>query len=96
MTWNNDKNECLQKYQTEVKILRLFLKAFSHGLEVQKGPTGDIDTGSLLKISTASNEMMEKLDKVPINNLTEERIIGLLNYGIQIRGKDNITTVFEM
>ena len=57
------------------------------------GPTADIDTGSLLKISTASNEMMKKLDKVPIHNLAEEHSVGLVNYGIQIRGKDNITTV---
>ena len=36
----NSLNECLQKYQTEVeKILRIFLKAFSHGLIVQKGAT---------------------------------------------------------
>ena len=48
----NSLNECLQEYQTEVgKVLRLFLKAFSHGLAVQKGvtfgfgPTADIDTG---------------------------------------------------
>ena len=46
------------------------------------GPTADIDTGSLLKISTASNEMMKKLDKVPIHNLAEERSVGLVNYGI--------------
>ena len=63
-------------------------------MEVQKRPTGDIDTGSLLKILTASNEMMEKLDKVPIHNLAEERSVGLVNYGIKIKGKDIITTVY--
>ena len=53
----NSLNECLHEYQTEIgKILRLFLKAFSHGLAVQKGatfgfgPTADIDTGSLQKV----------------------------------------------
>ena len=36
---------------------------------------------------------MEKLDNVPIHNLIEERSVGLVNYGIQIRGKNNISTV---
>ena len=37
---------------------------------------------------------MEKLDNVPIHNLIEQRSVNLLvNYGIQIRGKNNISTV---
>ena len=47
----NSLNECLQKYQTEVgKILRIFLKAFSHGIAVKKvatfgfGPTAFVTT----------------------------------------------------
>ena len=36
---------------------------------------------------------MKKLDKVPIHNLAEKRSVGLVNYGIQLRGKDNISTV---
>ena len=36
---------------------------------------------------------MEKLDKVAIHNLSEERSVGLVNYGIQIRGKNNLSTV---
>ena len=47
------------------------------------GPIADNDTGSRLKISTGSNEIMEKLDKVPIHNLAEERSVGLVNYDIQ-------------
>ena len=96
----NSLNDCLQEYQTEVeKILSLFLKAFSNGLAVKKGAIfgfglfANKDTGSLLKISTASNVLMEKLDNVPIHNLIEERSVGLVNYGIQIRGKNNISTV---
>ena len=79
-----------------------FLKAFSHGLAVQKGdtfgfgPTADVDTGSLLKISTISNEMMEKLEKIPIHNLAEEHSAKLFNYGIQIRGKNNLSTVKKL
>ena len=72
----NSLNKCLNKYKNEVEnILRLIFRAFSHGLAVQKGatfglgPNANVDTGSLLKISTESNEMMEKLDKDPINNL---------------------------
>ena len=80
--------------------MSLFLKVFFfHGLAVQKGAlfgfgsTADNDTGSLLKISTASDEVMEKLDKDPIHNLAEERSVGLVNYCIQIRGKNNLGTV---
>ena len=36
---------------------------------------------------------MKKLDKVPIHNLSEERSVGLVNYGIQIRSKNNLSTV---
>ena len=96
----NSLNDCLQEYQAEVeKVLSLFLKAFSNGLAVQKGaifgfgPFANKDTGSLLKISTASNVLMEKLDKVPIHNLSELRSVGLVNYGIQIRSKNNLSTV---
>ena len=92
--------DCLQECRIEVgNILSLCLKAFSHGLAVQKGaifgfgPTADDDKSSLLKISTARDEVMEKLDKVPIHNLAEERSVGLVNYGIQIRGKNNLGTV---
>ena len=62
----NSLSDCLQEYQTEVgKVLSLFLKAFSNGLAVQKGaifgfgPFADKDTRLLLKISTASNVLME-------------------------------------
>ena len=37
--------------------------------------------------------MMEKLDKVPIHNLAEKRSVGLVNYGLQIRGKNSLSTV---
>ena len=30
---------------------------------------------------------------VPIHNLSEERSVGLVNYGMQIRGKNNLSTV---
>ena len=39
--------------------------------------------------------MMKKLDKVPIHNLAEEHSVGLVNYGIRIRGKYTITTVSQ-
>jgi len=48
-------------------VLSFFLKAFSNGLAVQNGaifvfgPFADKDTGSLLKISSVSNVLMEKL-----------------------------------
>ena len=62
----NSLNECLNEYKNEAEnILRLFFRAFSHGLAVQKGATSgfglnaDIDTESLLNVSTVSNEMIE-------------------------------------
>ena len=62
----NSLSNCRQEYQTEVgMVLSFFLKAFSNGLAVQNGaifvfgPFADKDTGSLLKISTASNVLME-------------------------------------
>ena len=36
---------------------------------------------------------MKKLDKVPICNLAEERSVLIVNYGIQISGKNNLVIV---
>ena len=36
---------------------------------------------------------MEKLDKFPIHNLAEECSVKLVNYGIHIRVKNNLSTV---
>ena len=82
--------------------MSLFLKAFCNSLAVQKvvifgfGPFADKDTGSLLKMPTVSNVLMEKLDKVPLHNLSEERSVVLVDYCIQIRGKITLLRYLEI
>ena len=36
---------------------------------------------------------MERLDKVPIHNLAEERSVGHVFYGIRVRAKNKYSTV---
>ena len=47
-----------------------------------------LDTGTLLKISSVTN--FDKLDKVPIHNLGEERSVGFINHELGLRGKSNL------
>ena len=42
------------------------------------------------KISTASEEEMDKLNIASVHNLGEERSIGSINYELVIRGKGNL------
>ena len=78
-------------------MLSFFLKIFSLGLAAYWGTvfgfgqTADDDTGSLLKISTVSEELMEKLDKVPIHNLVE--VVLKLSIMVSKSGKNNLSTV---
>ena len=91
---------CLQEHRNEVRgLLVLFLHSFAKGLSTQKGslfgfgPTANEDTGSLLKIASASDDVLEKLNTVPVHNLGEERSVGLVNYKMNIYGKRNLDTV---
>ena len=44
-----------------------------------------------MKIANADEETLEKMDKyVPIHNLGEERNVGMVNYELDIRGKQNL------
>ena len=36
---------------------------------------------------------MNKLDKVPVHNLSEERSVGFVNYELHIRGRHNLECV---
>ena len=80
-----------------VSILKLALKMFADGFAVQKGAIFgfgkqvDDQTGTKLKISAASQDIMKKLDS--LHNLAEERNVGLTNYEINIRGKRNLSSV---
>ena len=63
-------------------MIQLFLKNFAEGFSVQRGakfafdPNAEEDTGTLLKISSVSEESeMKQLNKVPINNVGEERMV---------------------
>ena len=94
--------ENIKQYSDEIaSILKLALKLFADGFAVQKGAIFgfgkqiDDQTGTKLKISAASEEIMKKLDSkhVPLHNLGEERNVGLTNYEINIRGKRNLSSV---
>ena len=80
-------------------LVTLFLQNFASGLSQQKGaifgfgPNSEKDTGHLLKMSSISERDMEKLDKVPVHNLGEERSVGYVNYELHIRGKRHLECV---
>ena len=55
------------------------------------GLDADCDTNTLLKISSVDHEeLKKKLNKVPIQNLAEERSVGFINYELDI-GEENIS-----
>ena len=88
-------NEYIIEFKDYIlQLVKLFLTTFAEGLSIQKGaifgfgPKSDDDTGTLLKISSV--EIFEKLNKVEIHNLGEERSVGYINYELQIRGKANL------
>ena len=78
-------DKCILEFQNYIEqLVKLFLKQFAEGLATQRGalfgfgPNSDKDTGTLLKISSVTN--FDKLDKVPIHNLGEERSVGFINH----------------
>ena len=93
--------EAISSYKDEILILmRLALKMFAEGFAHQKGaifgfgPTEKNDCGTVLKISTLDSETLQTLDdNVPVHNLQSERQVGEVNYGLHIRGKQNLATV---
>ena len=91
---------CMMEYPQEIeKIMSLALKEFASGFSHQKGaifgfgPTAAEDTGHVLKISTLSEDEMKVLDKVMVHNIGEERNVGLCNFEVSLRGKENLTSV---
>ena len=85
------------QYKDEVvKMIKICLIKFHQGFDLQKGSifnfgsTKNDDTGTVLKISCV--EDASKLSNVPVHNLSEERSVGMLNYELDIRGKDHFST----
>ena len=74
---------------------------FADGFEHQKGAifgfgkNASSDTPkNVAKISTMYKEELEILDKnVQTHNIGEERNVGIINYELKIRGKENIDAV---
>ena len=76
------------------------MKIFADGFEYQKGaifgfgPSASKDTGTALKICDTSKAMLTKLDEnVQVHNILDERNVGCVNHGIQIRGKECLNTI---
>ena len=91
----------LDSYSAQIsKFLEIAIKMFADGISLQKGaifgfgPNKDEDTGTVLKLSSLSQEEVQKMDdgKVQVHNLGEERTVGCFNYEISIRGKSNLET----
>ena len=60
-------------------------KIFGFGPEAESQST-------TFKISSATNEELQKFDTTATHNLGEERSVGLMNYEFGIRGKSNLET----
>ena len=97
------KNELLQsiceyvdQYKSEVvNLLKLLLPKLADGFAVQRGKISGFGSeadnqSETFKISSATNEEMEKLNKAALHNLGEERSVGHINYKLSIRGKENL------
>ena len=81
----------LYKVET-VHLLRLILPRLAGGIALQRGkifrfgPEAD-DPSKTFKVSTATDEEMQKLNKTSVHNLAEERSVGSIKFELGIRGK---------
>ena len=93
--------DMMQVYDSEIKtILILAMKMFADGFDHQRGaifnfgPSAEKDTGTVLNISNAESAVIQKLDaNVPVHNMLEERNVGIINYGLDTRGKAQLKSV---
>ena len=76
------------------QLLQITLPRLAEGFIDQRGvtfgfgPKENDDTGTILKLEGVSQaERKKKLLNEPINNLSVERNVGIINYEISIRGK---------
>ena len=72
-------------FENSVKVLRSRKELF-FGF----GSTANDDTGSVLKLSTIEDKSI--LTNTPIHNLAEERNVGMLNYELNLRGRNQFKT----
>ena len=88
--------DTVELYKTEVvNLLRLMLPRLAEGIALQRGkifgfgPEAE-DPSKTFKISAASEEEIQKLNKTSVHNLGEERSVGSINFELGIRGKRNL------
>ena len=93
--------ETIDTYPNEIeKLLRKALPKFAGGFDFQKGaifgfgPSANLETRSVLKLSEADEQTISKLDNfVDVHNMHQERNVGSIGYGLATTGKDNLKTV---
>ena len=84
-------DSCTNEHKDYIQqLIQLCLKNFAEGFSVQRGviyifgfdQNAEGDTGTLLKISSVSEESeMKQLNKLPINNLGDVRkVLSTMNY----------------
>ena len=95
-------NNCADIYKKEIsQLLSVILPRLAEGFSDQRGamfgfgPKADDDTGTLLKVSNVGGEKRQKLNKVAVHNLNEERSVGFVNYEVHIRGKHCLEAAYR-
>ena len=91
-------DECEHK---TISLVKISLKLFSHRLLHQKGAifgfgsaASDETSNNVLKISSVDKETLSILDNnVQVHNIGKERNVGMINYKLSIRGKENLQAV---
>ena len=88
--------DCSELYPQEItQLITICLQKFASGFAYQKGAifgfsnNSNDDTKTVLKIAELNEQQLQQLNNVPIQNIGEERSVGLFNYEIGLRGKRN-------
>ena len=97
------KNSALQYKKEVINLMEIILPRLAEGFSEQRGaifgfgPHAEEDTGTLLKISSITDETKRrKLNNTAVHNLNEERSVGFINYEVQIRGKQCLESASKM
>ena len=90
-------NECAVQHREEiVELMRMIISKIADGFDLQRGAVfgfgthANDDTGTLFKVSSATDKEKEELELTSVHNLGEERSVGSINNEIRIRGKRNL------
>ena len=93
-------DECSMAYGDQIiALMKTMISKIADGFDVQRGAIfgfdthADDDTGSLVKVSDATEKEMEELDKTTVHNLAEERSVGSVNNELKVRGERNLECV---